>query len=123
MDDTTITAEEIFDPFVSILKFKTDFEVFERANNSIYGLAAGICSSDTARSISVAHQLGAGAIWINSYDKWMRQHLLEVVSNPDTAAIRERLPWTAGFKPSALCFRSRDQKPNRHTETAILWSA
>ena len=67
-DDMTIAKEEIFGPVVSILKFKTDFEVIERANNSIYGLAAGICSSDTARAMSVDHQLRAGTIWINSYD-------------------------------------------------------
>jgi acyl-CoA reductase-like NAD-dependent aldehyde dehydrogenase len=66
----TIAKEEIFGPVVSILRFTTDFEVIERANNSIYGLAAGICSSDAARAISVAHQLRAGTIWINSYDNF-----------------------------------------------------
>jgi acyl-CoA reductase-like NAD-dependent aldehyde dehydrogenase len=66
----TIAKEEIFGPVVSILRFTTDLEVIERANNSIYGLAAGICSSDAARAISVAHQLRAGTIWINSYDNF-----------------------------------------------------
>jgi acyl-CoA reductase-like NAD-dependent aldehyde dehydrogenase len=69
-DDMTIAKEEIFGPVASILRFKTEFEVIERANNSIYGLAAGICSSDAARAISVAHQLRAGTIWINTYDSF-----------------------------------------------------
>jgi acyl-CoA reductase-like NAD-dependent aldehyde dehydrogenase len=69
-DDMTIAKEEIFGPVASILRFKTDFEVIERANNSNYGLAAGIVSSDAARAISVAHQLRAGTIWINTYDNF-----------------------------------------------------
>lgn len=69
-DDMTIAKEEIFGPVLSILKFKTDFEVIERANNSTYGLAAGICSSDAARAISIAHQLRVGTVWINSYDNF-----------------------------------------------------
>lgn len=57
-DDMTIAKEEIFGTVVSILKFKTDFEVIARANNSIYGLAAGICSGDTSRpSASRGHRL------------------------------------------------------------------
>jgi aldehyde dehydrogenase (NAD+) len=66
----TIAKEEIFGPVVSILKFKTDFEVIERSNNSVYGLAAGICSSDAARAISIAHQLRVGTVFINSYDNF-----------------------------------------------------
>ena len=69
-DDMTIAKEEIFGPVVSILKFKTDFEVIERSNNSPYGLAAGICSSDAARAISIGHQLRVGTVWINSYDNF-----------------------------------------------------
>jgi acyl-CoA reductase-like NAD-dependent aldehyde dehydrogenase len=64
----TIAKEEIFGPVMSILKFQTDVEVIERANNTIYGLAAGICSSNGARALSAAHQLRVGTVWINSYD-------------------------------------------------------
>jgi aldehyde dehydrogenase (NAD+) len=67
-DEMTIAKEEIFGPVMSILKFKTDVEVVERANNTIYGLAAGIVSSDATRAITMAHQLRAGTVWINSYD-------------------------------------------------------
>lgn len=64
----TIAREEIFGPVMSILKWKTDVEVVERANNTIYGLAAGICSGDATRAITMAHQIRAGTVWINSYD-------------------------------------------------------
>ena len=64
----TIAKEEIFGPVMSILKFSTDEEVIERANNTIYGLAAGVMSTNISRAISAAHQLRAGSVWINSYD-------------------------------------------------------
>jgi aldehyde dehydrogenase (NAD+) len=70
MDDMTIAKEEIFGPVMSILKFATDEEVVERANHSIYGLAAGVCSQNAARAIGVANQLRAGTVWINMYDNF-----------------------------------------------------
>mgnify|MGYP003390071682 CR=1 FL=1 len=63
----TIAKEEIFGPVMSILKFKTDAEVIERANNTKYGLAAGICSTNAARALSMAHQIRAGTVWVNTY--------------------------------------------------------
>jgi aldehyde dehydrogenase (NAD+) len=65
-----ICKEEIFGPVMSIIKFKTDAEVIERANNTIFGLAAGICSKDTGRAIVIANQLRAGTVWINTYDNF-----------------------------------------------------
>ena len=67
-DDMTIAKEEIFGPVMSILKFKTDQEVVERANRTHYGLGAGVCSKNISRAISVAHQIRAGTVWINTYD-------------------------------------------------------
>jgi len=69
-DNMTIAKEEIFGPVMSILKFKTEEEVVERANNTMYGLGAGVISSDVARAISVAHQIRAGTVWINTYDQF-----------------------------------------------------
>jgi len=63
-----IGTEEIFGPVMSILKFSSDEEVVRRANSTIYGLAAGICSRDAGRAIAIANQLRAGTVWINSYD-------------------------------------------------------
>ena len=62
-----IAKEEIFGPVMSILKFATDEEVVERANNTIYGLAAGVCTQNVSRAIGIANQLRAGTVWINTY--------------------------------------------------------
>jgi aldehyde dehydrogenase (NAD+) len=69
-DDMKIAKEEIFGPVMSILKFRTDEEVIRRANNTIYGLAAGVISQNASRAISVANQLRAGTVWINCYDNF-----------------------------------------------------
>lgn len=68
--DITIAQEEIFGPVMNILKFKSQEEAIERANNTSYGLAAGICSTNAARALSVTHQLRAGTVWINIYDQF-----------------------------------------------------
>jgi len=67
-DDMIIAKEEIFGPVMSIFKFKTVEEVVARANDSKYGLAAGVISQNVQRAISVAHQLRAGTVWINTFD-------------------------------------------------------
>jgi len=67
-DDMTIAREEIFGPVMSIFKFKTIDEVIARANDSDYGLAAAVFSSDFPKSRQVAKKLRAGSVWINCYD-------------------------------------------------------
>jgi acyl-CoA reductase-like NAD-dependent aldehyde dehydrogenase len=69
-DGMNIAKEEIFGPVMNILKFATDEEVVQRANNTIFGLAAGICSKNGSRAISVANQLRGGSVWINCYDNF-----------------------------------------------------
>lgn len=69
-DDTKIAREEIFGPVMCILKFKTIEEVIERANDTSYGLAAGVCTRDIGKALRVAHAINAGTVWINSYDKF-----------------------------------------------------
>lgn len=65
-----IAKEEIFGPVMSILKFDTDEEAITRANKTMYGLAAGIISTNGARALQAAHQLRAGSVWINTYDNF-----------------------------------------------------
>jgi len=69
-DDMVIAKEEIFGPVMSILQFKTDEEVVERANKTNYGLAAGICSKSASRALGMANQLRAGTVWINTFDNF-----------------------------------------------------
>ncbi|SUC46435.1 Betaine aldehyde dehydrogenase [Providencia stuartii] len=66
-DDMQITQEEIFGPVMSILSYQSEDEVIERANNSLYGLAAGIVTCDLSRAHRVIHQLEAGICWINTW--------------------------------------------------------
>jgi aldehyde dehydrogenase (NAD+) len=67
-DDMTIAKEEIFGPVMSILKFKTVDEVIQRANNSNYGLGAGLVTKDVQTAIKVSNALRAGTVYVNCYD-------------------------------------------------------
>lgn len=64
-----VVKDEIFGPVVVVSKFKTIDEVVEKANNSTYGLAAAVFTSNITTSISVANQLEAGTVWINCYNE------------------------------------------------------
>lgn len=66
-DDMTIVREEIFGPVMAVLPFDTEEEVVRRANDTEYGLAAGIFTGDIIRAHRVIHQLEAGICWINSF--------------------------------------------------------
>lgn len=66
-NDMRIAQEEIFGPVVSIIPFDTTEEVITAANDSIYGLGAGIWTRDIGRAHGVAKAIKSGMIWINSY--------------------------------------------------------
>jgi len=63
-----IAVEEIFGPVVSLLTFRTQAEAIEKANNSKYGLAAGIWTDKGGRAFEVASALQAGVVWQNTYN-------------------------------------------------------
>jgi aldehyde dehydrogenase (NAD+) len=63
-----IAVEEIFGPVVSVLTFRTQAEAIEKANNSTYGLAAGIWTDKGAKAFEVASALQAGVVWQNTYN-------------------------------------------------------
>ncbi len=63
-----IAVEEIFGPVVSVLSFRTQAEAIEKANNSRYGLAAGIWTDKGSKAFEVASALRAGVVWQNTYN-------------------------------------------------------
>lgn len=66
-DEMAICSQEIFGPIMSILTFKDEDDVIRRANNTNYGLAAGIFTENIQKAHRVAHKIEAGVCWINQY--------------------------------------------------------
>lgn len=67
-DDMKIVQEEIFGPVVTIQTFRTEEEAVAMANNTIYGLAGAVFTTDGARALRVIKELRAGITWINCYN-------------------------------------------------------
>ena len=67
-DDMACIREEIFGPVMSMLRFSDEQDAIARANDTEFGLGAGIITSDLSRAHRVADQLQAGNVWINSYN-------------------------------------------------------
>ncbi len=65
-----IAREEIFGPVLSVLTFRTPAEAVEKANNTPYGLSAGIWTEKGSRILWMADQLRAGVIWANTFNKF-----------------------------------------------------
>jgi len=62
-----IVDTELFGPVLSVIRFKDEDEVIRLANDTKHGLAAGIFTKDSARSIRVAKAVRAGIVWVNTY--------------------------------------------------------
>ncbi len=101
----TIFHEEIFGPVVGITKFKTDEDALELANNSKYGLAGAVWSTNSTRAHKIAHGLEAGTIWINEY------HLL----NPG-------MPF-GGFKQSGIGREMGPEGIMSYLEVKHVWES
>jgi aldehyde dehydrogenase (NAD+) len=65
-----IAQEEIFGPVLSVLTFRTPDEAVEKANNTPYGLSAGVWTEKGSRILAMAQQLRAGVIWANTYNRF-----------------------------------------------------
>lgn len=65
--DLTIVDTELFGPVLSVQRFKTEEEVIALANDTKHGLAAGIFTTNSARSLRMAKKVKAGIVWVNTY--------------------------------------------------------
>jgi aldehyde dehydrogenase (NAD+) len=101
----TIFHEEVFGPVVGVTKFRNDEEAVLLANNSKYGLAGAVWSSNPERAHKLASQLEAGTVWINEY------HLL----NPG-------MPF-GGFKESGLGREMGSEGIMSYLEVRHVWES
>ena len=67
-DDMAIAKDEIFGPVLSVLKFKSLDEIVQRANNTMFGLAAAVWTRDVGKAHHLANKVRAGTVWVNCYD-------------------------------------------------------
>jgi len=65
-----IAREEIFGPVLSVLTFRTPAEAVQKANNTPYGLSAGVWTEKGSRILAIADQLRAGVVWANTFNRF-----------------------------------------------------
>ena len=66
--DMDVVVNEIFGPVVTAIPFETTEDIIAEANNSVYGLAAGVWTSDISKAHKAAAALRAGTVWVNCYN-------------------------------------------------------
>jgi aldehyde dehydrogenase (NAD+) len=66
----TIARDEIFGPVLAVMSFRTPEEAITRANNTPYGLAAGVWTDKGSKIFEIASKLKAGVVWLNTYNKF-----------------------------------------------------
>lgn len=102
-DDIRIVQEEIFGPVIVISSFDSFEEVLDRANNSSYGLVAGVWTKDTQKAFRFADKIDTGTVWINGYDQF----------NPT-------VPF-GGFKESGLGKEMGENALDLYTREKAIW--
>jgi acyl-CoA reductase-like NAD-dependent aldehyde dehydrogenase len=102
-NEMRIAREEIFGPVLSVIRFESDKELIQQANDTIYGLAAGIWTQDIRRAHRVARAIQAGIVWINCYD-------VHDVSSP-----------FGGFKVSGIGKELGKHALALYTQTKSIW--
>jgi aldehyde dehydrogenase (NAD+) len=102
-DEMTIAKEEIFGPVISAMPYDNIDDLIARANNSEYGLAAGVWTRDVAKAHYIAENLRAGTVWVNCYNVF------------DAAS-----PF-GGYKQSGIGREMGSYALNSYTEVKSVW--
>ncbi|WP_449537380.1 aldehyde dehydrogenase family protein [Ferdinandcohnia sp. Marseille-Q9671] len=102
-DEMTIAKEEIFGPVISAMPYDDLDELIARANNSEYGLAAGVWTQDVTKAHYIANNLRAGTVWVNCYNAF------------DAAS-----PF-GGYKQSGIGREMGSYALNNYTEVKSVW--
>lgn len=66
-NEMRIAREEVFGPVLSVIRFKDEEEAVEIANDTLYGLAAGLWTQSMRRAFEVSNRIEAGTVWVNTY--------------------------------------------------------
>jgi len=66
-NDMRIAQEEVFGPVLSVIPFDTEEEAIAIGNDIVFGLAAGVWTSDIGRALRMSEKLKAGTVWVNTY--------------------------------------------------------
>ncbi|PHQ71644.1 MAG: hypothetical protein COB93_02855 [Sneathiella sp.] len=102
-NDMRIAQQEVFGPVLSVIKFSEDEEAYHLANDTNYGLAAGVWTNDTQRMFTAAKKIRAGNIWTNSY-----------------RTVSYMAPF-GGFKSSGIGRESGQEAIWEYLETKCIW--
>lgn len=101
--DMRIAREEVFGPVLSVIPFDDEDDAVRIANNSIYGLAAGVWTQSIQRAIRVPERLEAGTVWVNTY-----------------RAVSYMSPF-GGYKRSGIGRESGQDAINEYLQTKSVW--